>query len=79
MFALRHFLNAQVVGTDLWPLLGQSERSKAVVRVVRSNGSLGERMEFANVSGVDRFAVDTERRLVYFVSPETAELLRTAY
>jgi hypothetical protein len=79
MFALRYFLNAQVVGTDLWLLLGQSERSAAVIRVVRSNGSLGERMEFANVSGVDRFAVDTERRLVYFVSPETAELLRIAY
>ena len=43
IFALRYFLNAQVVGNDLWLLLGQSETSEAVIRVIRANGSLGER------------------------------------
>jgi hypothetical protein len=79
IFSLRCFLNAQVLGSDLWLLLGQSATSEAVIRVVRANGLLGERLEFTNVRGVDRFAVDTQRRLVYFVSPERAELVRVAY
>ncbi|MGE0158403.1 MAG: hypothetical protein AB7T31_03270 [Gemmatimonadales bacterium] len=67
------------MGSDLWLLLGQSATSGAVIRVVHANGILGERMTFANVREVDRFAVDPSRRLVYFVSPETAELMRVAY
>jgi hypothetical protein len=78
-FALRYILDTHLVGEDLWVLLGQSVTSEAVVRVINRNGTLGPRYTFANVSGVDAFAVDARRRLAYFISPETAELLRVAF
>jgi hypothetical protein len=76
---LRYILDARAVGEDLWVLLGQSMTSPAVVRVVNQNGTLGPRYVFPNVSEVDQFAVDVQRRLIYFVRPDTAELLRVSF
>jgi hypothetical protein len=78
-FDLRHILDTRAVGEDLWVLLGQSMTSPAVLRVVNQNGALGPRYVFPNVSEVDQFAVDVQRRLIYFVRPDTAELLRVSF
>jgi hypothetical protein len=78
-FPLRYILDTRAVGEDLWALLGQSMTSPAVVRVVNQNGTLGPRYVFPNVSEVDQFAVDVQRRLIYFVRPDTAELLRLSF
>jgi hypothetical protein len=76
---LRYLLDAELIGDELWVLLGQSMDGAAVIRILRANGSSGSQMTFSAVTGAGLFAVDTARRLVYFVRPETADLLRSRY
>ncbi len=73
---LRYVLDVTLVGTDAWVLLGNSLTGQASVRVLSADGTLGERLEFPGVWGVDEIAVDTQRGFVYFARPDAAELIR---
>jgi hypothetical protein len=79
MHYLDYLLDAVVVGADLWVLLGQSKHGPAVIRVIRPDGSAGQQLMFPRVVGADKFTVDSARRRIYFVRPETADLLRSRF
>lgn len=64
------------MGEDLWVMLGQSMTDHVAICVVRRDGQLGPRLSFPDVVGAWPFAVDSERRRIYFATMETAELLR---
>ena len=72
---LRYFLNAEVVGEDLWILLGQSRSGEAAIRVVTRDGNLGSLYRFPTVSGTSSFAVDLARGRSYFSRYDAADLL----
>ncbi|HJQ64725.1 MAG TPA: 6-bladed beta-propeller, partial [Burkholderiales bacterium] len=79
LLSLRYILDVQSVGGDLWVLLGQSLVGPATIRVIKADGSFGARITFTYVTGTGQFAVDVERRRVYFARPETAELLGASF
>jgi hypothetical protein len=78
-FPLRYVVDVTLVGDDAWLLLGNSVTGQASVRVLSSAGTLGERLEFPGIVGVDEIAVDPERGWVYFVRPDDAELIRVRW
>jgi hypothetical protein len=79
LLPLRYILDVESVGDDLWVLLGQSMIGPATIRVIKADGSLGGRLTFTSVTETGQFAVDVERRRVYFARPETAELLGVSF
>jgi len=73
---LWYVLDITLVGDDAWVLLGNSLSGQAAVRVLSSDGTMGERLEFPGVTRVDEIAVDAERGWLYFARPDDAELIR---
>lgn len=79
LFPLRFILDAEVVGEELWLLLGQSALGPASILVLGPDGSEVRRISVPTVEGADRLGVDVERRRLYFVRSEAAELVRVGY
>jgi len=73
LFALRYFLDGQVVDGDLWMLLNSEDEEDGVVLVLDGGtGSLKRRIVLSGLSSVGQFAIDPSRRRMYVTVPDEA-------
>lgn len=75
---LAYVADAEVIGSKLWLLLNMPEGDPAVMLKLSTGGEVEGRVEFTNVHGVQRFALDNTETRVYFAVPSAASLVAAA-
>lgn len=71
---LEYAADAFAVGDDLWILLEMPDDQPATVIVLGATGQITSRILYNDLRGVGHFALDRERRLLYFANTSDASV-----